>query len=95
MAEPKRKPEGIEQFVSDRLNAESLRRRAVAVDPPPAGAIGIQELLGRFEGFAEVGELLDPPQNGVVGIRELLARLANLADAGYFSPSETENSDKQ
>ena len=95
MAEPNRKPQEFEQPANRRAGAGSLRLRAVAVDPPPAGAVGIQELLSRFEGFAEAGELLDPPQDGAVGVRELLARLANLADAGYFSSPETDMSEKK
>jgi hypothetical protein len=67
----------------------------VAIDPPPAGAVGIQELLSRFESFAEAGELLDPPQDGAVGVRELLARLGNLVDAGYFASSEAKNSERK
>lgn len=93
MAFPKHKLEDLQpQAVTD-TEAESLRERAVAIDPPPEGAIGIQELLSRFERFAEANDLTDPPADGQVGVRELLARLGNLADAGYFSapdPKETE-----
>lgn len=95
MAQAQRKPGNVEQTLGDRPTVGALQSRAVAVDPPPAGAIGIQELLRRFESFAEADQLLDPPQDGAVGVRELLARLANLADAGYFAPSEPERSDRK
>lgn len=97
MAEPKPKQDDLADFkasAGERRDAVSLQRRAVAVDPPPAGAVGIQELLSRFEDFAEAGELVDPPETGAVGIRELLARLAHLAEAGYFAspdPLDSEN----
>ena len=71
-------------------SGQSLRERAVAIDPPPEGAIGIEELLGRFERFAEAQALTAPPEKGPVGVRELLARLGNLADAGYFSTTRDE-----
>ena len=72
----------------------SLRSQAVAIDPPPEGAIGIRELLARFEGFAAAGELIDPPEKGATGVRELLHRLGNLADAGYFSPTKRPDSEE-
>jgi hypothetical protein len=87
MAFPKQKPEEIQARISSDDDAATLRQRAVAIDPPPEGAIGIQELLSRFEHFAEANDLTDPPADGQVGVRELLARLGNLAEAGYFSPA--------
>ena len=93
MAEPKRKADKFEPQTNNRLIEGSLQRKAVAVDPPPEGAIGIQELLNRFEGFAETGELSNHTETGIIGVRELLARLANLAEAGYFAPAEPGNSE--
>ena len=95
MAEAERKPDNTEQVPDYRPTIGDLRGRAVAVDPPPAGAIGIQELLSRFESFAEADELVDPPQDGAVGVRELLARLGDLADAGYFASAEAESSKRK
>ena len=94
MAFPKKKPEDPQPLVSNEFEADSLRHRAVAIDPPPEGAIGIQELLSRFEQFAEANDLTDRPAEGQVGVRELLARLGNLADAGYFSPADLKDDDK-
>ena len=95
MAIPKQKPEDLQSRIADDVETGSLRQRAVAIDPPPEGAIGIQELLSRFEQFAEANDLTDPPADGQVGVRELLARLGNLADAGYFSPTESKDSEKK
>lgn len=95
MAEAERKPDNAEQTLGGRPTVGALGGRAVAIDPPPAGAIGIQELLSRFESFAEADEFLHPPQDGAVGVRELLARLGNLADAGYFASSEAESSKRK
>lgn len=95
MAFPKQKPEDIQPQAIDEMEIDSLRQRAVAIDPPPEGAIGIQELLSRFESFAESNDLTDPPADGQVGVRELLARLGNLADAGYFSPADSDDNDKK
>ena len=94
MAFPKEKTEDLQSQASDDFEAGSLRQRAVAIDPPPEGAIGIQELLSRFEQFAESNDLTDPPADGQVGVKELLARLGNLADAGYFSPADPKDRDK-
>ena len=91
MAEPERKPHDVRTVVHDRTVVDGLRSKAVAVDPPTDGAIGIQELLRRFEAFTAADELVDPPDEGAVGIHELLARLAYLADAGYFSSHEAES----
>ena len=77
------------------LEAPPLRERAVAIDPPPSGAIGIEELLGRFERFAEAQAMTDLPEKGPVGVRELLTRLGNLADAGYFSSSRDDDPDQE
>ena len=93
MAFPKQKTEAPQTPAVDDFEAGSLRERAVAIDPPPEGAMGIQELLSRFEQFAEANDLTDPPADGQVGVRELLARLGNLADAGYFSPHDPTDSD--
>jgi hypothetical protein len=85
MAQPSRKPVEVAPTASEIEQLSTLRSRAVAIDPPPDGAIGIKELLDRFACFAEAGELVDSPENSAVGVRELLDRLGNLADAGYFS----------
>ena len=95
MAQPNRKPGEIEPTFAEKEDLGGLRSKAVAIDPPPSGAIGIQELLNRFERFAEAGELVDAPKNGAVGVRELLARLGNLADGGYFSSPNAEESEEQ
>ena len=94
MAFPKQKPKDLPSQGADDFESGSLRHRAVAIDPPPEGAIGIQELLSRFEQFAESNDLTDPPVDGQVGVRELLARLGNLADAGYFSPPDPKDDEK-
>ena len=76
-------------------DGQSLRKQAVAIDPPPVGAIGIEELLGRFDRFAEARALTDFPESGPVGVRELLTRLGGLAGAGYFSSTrEDDESDE-
>lgn len=95
MAFPKQKSEPSQSQAADEFEAGSLRQRAVAIDPPPEGAIGIQELLSRFEQFAETNDLTDPPADGQIGVRELLARLGNLADAGYFSPADPEDGENK
>ena len=95
MAQPKKKLGENERTIAATEDLGTLRSRAVAIDPPPNGAIGIQELLNRFERFAEADELVDPPEDGAVGVRELLARLANLADGGYFSSPNTDDPGEQ
>lgn len=94
MADTNRKKEDTYSSMDGRSNVAGLHGQAVAIDPPPAGAIGIQELLSRFERFAAAAELEDSPDAGAVGVRELLARLSHLADAGYFSPPEPEDPDR-
>ena len=78
-------PEPPPQVLDEEQEGSSLRDWAVAIDPPPPGAVGIEELLGRFEQFAEAGSMTNPPEDGAVGVRELLARLGNLAESGHFS----------
>ena len=85
MALPKELPDAPQPVADSEPDDRSLRERAVAIDPPPRGAMGIEELLGRFERFAEAQAMTDMPESGPVGVRELLARLGSLADAGYFS----------
>ena len=95
MAFSKQKPQDVQPEAADEFETRSLRQRAVAIDPPPEGAIGIQELLSRFEQFAATNDLTDPPVDGQVGVRELLARLGNLADAGYFSPANPKDNEEK
>lgn len=90
MAFPEKKPEEFEPTIKRDPESQSLRHQAVAIDPPPKGAMGIEELLGRFERFAEAQALTDIPGKTPVGVRELLARLGSLADAGYFSSTRDE-----
>jgi len=71
----------------------ALRSKAVAIDPPPDGAIGIRELLERFERFAQADELVTPPENGAVGIKALLDRLGGLAKTGYFTAGKDGDSE--
>lgn len=94
MAFPEKLPNFPPTIIENDQDGQSLRKQAVAIDPPPAGAIGIEELLGRFERFAEARALTDFPQSGPVGVRELLTRLGGLADAGYFSSSRDDESDE-
>lgn len=102
MALPKELPDAPQTDIEDPhqpsvekedLEGQSLRERAVAIDPPPSGAIGIEELLGRFERFAEAQAMTDFPEKSPIGIRELLTRLGNLADAGYFSSKSDDKPD--
>ena len=95
MGQPKNRPEDRKKSFADEIAGGALRRQAVAIDPPPEGAIGIQELLSRFENFAETDGLGNSPQDGPVGVRELLARLANLTESGYFSPRDTDEPKKK
>lgn len=95
MAIPKKSPEPPHPQTQPEAEGQSLRQRAVAIDPPPKGAIGIEELLGRFERFAEARALTDLPESGPVGVRELLTRLGSLADAGYFSTTRDEEPDEK
>ncbi len=95
MALPKKLPEAPQPSFKDDLEGQSLRQRAVAIDPPPQGAIGIEELLGRFERFAEAQAMTDLPERSPIGVRELLTRLGNLADAGYFSSTPDEEPDEK
>lgn len=44
------------------MDGQSLRQQAVAIDPQPSGAIGIEKLLGRFERFAEARAMTDLPK---------------------------------
>ena len=69
----------------------SLRSHAVAIDPPPEGAMGIRELLERFESFTQTDDMIDPPSDGASGVRDLLSRLETLAETGYFSSSEADD----
>ena len=94
MAYAKILPEVMQPIIEANMERKSLRDRAVAIDPPPAGAIGIEELLGRFENFSETHDLTAPPEKGPVGVRELLARLDNLAQAGHFSADEDDGTDE-
>ena len=93
MALPKELPEAPQASIENEPEGQSLRQRAVAIDPPPSGAIGIEELLGRFERFAEAQAMTDLPKKSPIGVRELLTRLGNLADAGYFSSTRDDESD--
>ena len=95
MAFPKKSPDAPQSRFENDLEGRSLRQRAVAIDPPPKGAIGIEELLGRFERFAEAKALTDIPERSPIGVRELLTRLGNLADAGYFSSTRDDDSDEK
>lgn len=95
MAFPKKLPDAPETSFENNQKGHSLRDQAVAIDPPPKGAIGIEELLGRFERFAEARALTDLPESSPVGVRELLTRLGNLADAGYFSSTRDDESDEK
>ena len=95
MAYAKKKPIAPPPIPGSDHQRQSLRDQAVAIDPPPEGAIGIEELLGRFERFAEARALTDSPEKGPVGVRELLTRLGNLADAGYFSSTRKEEPDEK
>jgi len=90
MAFPEKLPDAPQPGVEHDLEGQSLRRQAVAIDPPPSGAIGIEELLGRFERYAEARALTDLPEKSPIGVRELLARLGSLAGAGYFSSTRDE-----
>lgn len=94
MAIPEKLPEPPPK-IEENAKGQSLREQAVAIDPPPKGAIGIEELLGRFERFAEARALTDLPESGPVGVRELLTRLGSLADAGYFSSTRDEEPDEK
>jgi hypothetical protein len=88
-------PDTIRPTIEDEQDRHPLRDCAVAIDPPPSGAIGIEELLGRFEQFAESASLTDHPEVGPVGVKELLSRLNNLADAGKLSsPKDPDRDDK-
>jgi hypothetical protein len=93
MALPKELPDAPPPVVESEPDGRTLRERAVAIDPPPRGAMGIEELLGRFERFAEAQAMTDMPGSGPVGVRELLARLGSLADAGYFSSRADDKSE--
>ncbi|MDA1324553.1 MAG: hypothetical protein O3C34_07390 [Proteobacteria bacterium] len=95
MAFPEKLPNVPPPIIENDPEGQSLRKQAVAIDPPPVGAIGIEELLGRFERFAEARALTDFPESGPVGVRELLTRLGGLAGAGYFSPSKDDESDEK
>jgi hypothetical protein len=95
MALPKKLPEPPQPSVEGDQEGQSLRQRAVAIDPPPSGAIGIEELLGRFERFAEAQAMTDLPEKSPIGVRELLTRLGNLADAGYFSSTVNDEPDEK
>ena len=59
MAQPKEKPKEVEQRTVEPDEFSTLRSHAVAIDPPTGGAIGIQELLDRFERFAAAEKLVD------------------------------------
>ena len=74
---------------------QSLRQQAVAIDPPPNGTIGIEELLGRFERFAEAKALTDLPEKNPIGVRELLTRLESLIDSGYSSSTRDNASEEK
>ena len=95
MAIPEKLPEAPEPNFDREPVSKSLRQQVVAIDPPPKGAIGIEELLGRFERFAEAQALTDLPEKSPIGVRELLTRLGNLADAGYFSSSRSEEDEPE
>ena len=95
MALPKKLPDAPQPSFADDTEGQSLRERAVAIDPPPSGAIGIEELLGRFERFAEAKALTDLPEKGPVGVQELLTRLGNLTNAGYFSSTRDDEPDEK
>jgi hypothetical protein len=95
MAYAKILPEVLRPIIEANLERRTLRDRAVAIDPPPPGAIGIEELLGRFENFPEAQDLTALPENGPVGVRQLLERLDNLARAGHFSADEDDGSEEK
>ena len=95
MALPKELPEAPQPSIENDQEGQSLRQRAVAIDPPPSGAIGIEELLGRLERFAEAQAMTDLPKKSPVSVRELLTRLGNLADAGYFSSTRDDEPDEK
>ena len=95
MAQPSRKPDEIEQSFAETKELSTLKSQAVAIDPPPSGAIGIQELLNRFERFAEADELVGLPEDRSVGVRELLERLDDLVQAGHFSSPALDDSGEQ
>jgi hypothetical protein len=95
MAFAKKRPAALLPADDENRETRSLQQQAVAIDPPPAGAIGIEELLGRFERLAEAQALGDLPGKGPVGVRELLERLGNLADAGYFSTTDDDEPDQK
>ena len=96
MAFAKKRPAAPQPTDEEKREARSLQQQAVAIDPPPAGAIGIEELLGRFERLAEAQAMGDHlPGKGPVGVRELLDRLGNLADAGYFSSTDDDEPDQK
>ena len=84
MAFPEKLPDAPQPSFEDDMDGKSLRQQAVAIDPPPSGAIGIKNLLGRFERLAEARAMTDLPEKKPIGVRELLTRLENLADAGYI-----------
>jgi len=46
----------------------------------------MENLLGRFERFAEARAMTDLPEKSPIGVRELLTRLGDLADAAYILP---------
>ena len=95
MAFPEKLPDTPQPEIENDPEDQSLRQQAVAIDPPPVGAIGIEELLGRFERFAEARAMTELPERSPIGVRELLTRLGSLADAGYFSSTRDDESDEK
>ena len=86
MAFPEQLPDAPQPRFEDDTDGKSLRQQAVAIDPPPSRAIGMENLLGRFERFAEARAMTDLPEKSPIGVRELLTRLGDLADAAYILP---------
>jgi hypothetical protein len=95
MVFPEKLPDAPQPSFEDDMDGQSLRQQAVAIDPQPSGAIGIEKLLGRFERFAEARAMTDLPKKSPIGVRELLTRLGNLADAGYFAPTGNDDPDQK
>ena len=93
MAFADKMPEMPNPVIENDTGSQTLRQQAVAIDPPPLGAIGIEELLGRFENLAQAGTLTEQPEKGAIGVRDLLERLNNLAEAGHFYSNNDDTSD--
>jgi len=94
MAFPEKLSETPNPVIKNNVGSQTLCQQAMAIDPPPVGAIGIEGLLGRFERLAEVGTLTAHSEKGVVGVRDLLKRLNNLVEEGHFSPTNDDTPDE-